>query len=135
MIGGADLPFKNAEARDLVLPRQVRRLTHDYHELFGEDLPPVAYAWGGSFAGTRDGLPFIGAVPGLHPRLQFALCYGGNGISYSVHAAEMMRAHVESRPHVLDAVFGFDREGAEHADRLPIDSTSQAGRPSTMESL
>ena len=72
-----------------------------YRELFGEDLPPIAYAWGGSFASTRDGLPFIGRVPGMHPRLQFALCYGGNGITFSVHAGEMIRAGIEGRAHEL----------------------------------
>ncbi len=97
LVGGADVPFKNAAARDLLLPRQVRRLQEQYAELFGEELPPVAYAWAGSFAETRDGLPFIGRVPGMNPRLQFALCYGGNGITYSVHAGDMIRAGIEGR--------------------------------------
>jgi glycine/D-amino acid oxidase-like deaminating enzyme len=109
IVGGADMPFKNAGARDLLLPRQVRRLAEQYLSLFGEDLPPVAYAWAGSFAETRDGLPLIGRVPGMNPRLQFALCYGGNGITYSVHAGDMIRAGIEGRPHALDDVFGFGR--------------------------
>jgi len=131
MVGGADVPFRNDTARDLALSRQVRRISRGYQELFGHELPRIAYAWGGSFANTRDGLPYIGAAAGLHPRLQFALCYGGNGITYSVHAADMIRAHVESRPHALDEVFGFGREGADppgacrsgDADLLPIDSS------------
>jgi glycine/D-amino acid oxidase-like deaminating enzyme len=127
MIGGADLPFKNAGVRDLSLPRQVRRLARDYQALFGEELPPVAHAWGGTFANTRDGLPYIGAVPGLNPRLQFALCYGGNGITYSVHAAEIIGAHLESRPHALDAVFGFEREGADAAGAGAAPNPDQPG--------
>jgi glycine/D-amino acid oxidase-like deaminating enzyme len=109
IVGGADVPFKNAGARDLLLPRQVRRIAEQYLNLFGEDLPPVAYAWGGSFAETRDGLPLIGCAPGMNPRLQFALCYGGNGITYSVHAGDMIRAGIEGRPHALEDVFGFGR--------------------------
>lgn len=109
IVGGADLPFKNAAARDLLLPRQVRKLAAQYQDLFGDELPPVAYAWAGSFAETRDGLPYIGRVPGMNPRLQFALCYGGNGITYSVHAGNMIRAGIEGRPHELDEVFGFRR--------------------------
>ena len=112
IVGGADVPFKNPDARDALLPRQVRRLAAGYRELFGEDLPPIDYAWGGSFASTQDGLPFIGRVPGMHPGLQFALCYGGNGITFSVHAAEMIRAGVEGRSHPLDDVFGFGRAAA-----------------------
>jgi len=109
MIGGADVPFSSATARDAVLPRQIRKLAAQYRDLFGEDLPPVSYAWGGSFASTRDGLPFIGRVPDLHPRLQFALCYGGNGITYSVLAGEMLRAGIEGLAHPMEEVFGFSR--------------------------
>jgi glycine/D-amino acid oxidase-like deaminating enzyme len=113
MIGGADVPFKNSVARDALLPRQVRRLQQQYEELFGAELPPVAYAWAGSFAETRDGLPLIGRVPDMNPRLQFALCYGGNGITYSVHAGDIIRAGIEGRTHELDDVFGFGRLGAD----------------------
>ena len=109
MLGGADVPFRNADVRDLALPRQVRRLAAGYRELFGRDLPSIAHAWGGSFASTGDGLPLIGCEPGGHPRVLFALCLGGNGITYSVHAAEMIRESIEGRSHPLDDVFGFGR--------------------------
>jgi glycine/D-amino acid oxidase-like deaminating enzyme len=118
IVGGADLPFKNAGARDALLGRQLRQIAGQYAALFTEELPPVAYAWAGSFAETRDGLPYIGRVPGMNPRLQFALCYGGNGITYSLHAGDMVRAAMEGRPHALDDVFGFMRLGEDFfADR------------------
>jgi glycine/D-amino acid oxidase-like deaminating enzyme len=109
VLGGADVPFKDAAARDALLPRQIRRLAASYRGLFGEELPPVAYAWGGSFASTPDGLPFIGRVPGMHPALLFALCYGGNGITYSVHAGGMLLDAIQGRANPLDDVFGFAR--------------------------
>ncbi len=109
LMGGADVPFKSAAARDALLPRQIGRIAASYRDLFGEELPPVAWAWGGSFAETPDGLPFIGRAPGQHPALLFALCYGGNGITYSVHAGDMIRASIEGRTHPLDGVFGFGR--------------------------
>ncbi len=122
IVGGADLPFKNAGARDLLLPRQIRRIAAQFEDLFGEPLPPPAYTWAGSFARTPDGLPFIGPVPGANPRLQFALCFGGNGITYSAHAGEIIRAHVEGRGHALDDVFGFGRPGV--AERSPAAASS-----------
>ena len=121
MVGGEDVPFKNATARDALLPRQIRRLQAKYEELFGVQMPPVAYAWAGSFAETSDGLPLIGRVPGMNPRLQFALCYGGNGITYSVHAGDIVRAGIEGRAHELDDVFGFARRG--------IQQVGQPGSP------
>ena len=89
----------------------MRRLADQYQDLFGEELPPVAYAWAGSFAETRDGLPFIGRVPGMNPRLQFALCYGGNGITYSVHAGDMIRAGIEGRPRIATRIDVFGLSG------------------------
>ena len=109
MLGGADLPFKSAVAREALLPRQVRKLAAAYEDLFGEKLPPIAHGWAGSFATTPDGLPFIGRVPGWNPRLQFALCYGGNGITFAVHAGDIVRAGIEGREHPLEPVFGFGR--------------------------
>jgi glycine/D-amino acid oxidase-like deaminating enzyme len=93
----------------------VSKLRDQYAELMGAELPPVAHAWAGTFAETRDGLPYIGRVPGMDPRLQFALCYGGNGITYSVHAGDIIRAGIEGREHALGAVFGFGRLGTEHS--------------------
>ena len=109
MLGGADLPFKSPAAREALLPRQVRKLASAYADLFGRELPPIAFTWAGSFASTRDGLPYIGRMPGKNPRLQFALCFGGNGITYAVHAGEMIRAGIEGRAHPLDSVFGTAR--------------------------
>jgi glycine/D-amino acid oxidase-like deaminating enzyme len=115
IVGGEDLPFKNAAAREAMLGRQVRRLAMRYRELFEQDLPAIACAWAGSFANTADGLPFIGRAPGMHPAVLFALCYGGNGITFGVHAGDMIRAAIEGRTHELDAVFGFFRASKEIA--------------------
>ena len=120
IVGGADVPFKSAAAREVLLPRQIGRLRQQYQDLFGEELPPISYAWAGSFAETHDGLPFIGRVPGMHPRLQFALCYGGNGITYSVHAGDVIRAGIEGRSHALDDIFGFGRRGTDLSAGLQV---------------
>jgi glycine/D-amino acid oxidase-like deaminating enzyme len=112
IVGGEDVPFRSTSARDALLPRQIARLSSKYRRLFGADPPPIARAWAGSFAETRDGLPFIGPVPGEDPRIHFALCYGGNGITYSVHAGEVIRAGIEGRTHELAGVFGFGRLAA-----------------------
>ncbi len=111
MLGGADVPFKSPVAREALLPRQIHRLAKSWQSLFETELPPIEYTWAGSFATTRDGLPFIGAAPGLDPRLQFALCFGGNGITYAVHAGGIIRAGIEGVAHPLAPVFGFGRSG------------------------
>jgi glycine/D-amino acid oxidase-like deaminating enzyme len=109
MLGGADVGFRNSAAREALLPRQVGKLAAAYRDLTGADLPRIAFTWAGSFATTRDGLPFIGRMPGVDPRIQFALCFGGNGITYAIHAPDIIRAGIRGEPHALDTVFGGTR--------------------------
>jgi glycine/D-amino acid oxidase-like deaminating enzyme len=41
--------------------------------------------------------------------VQFAMAYGGNGITYSMLGAGLLRALVERRRHPLAGLFSFDR--------------------------
>lgn len=125
IVGGNDVSFDSVAARELLLPKQTIKLARSFEKLFGRPLPPVEYAWAGSFASTKDGLPYIGPVPGMHPRLQFALCYGGNGITYSVQAGDIVRAHVDGRAHALDDVFGFER--SERSGTDPAEGLQEGG--------
>lgn len=113
LVGGADVPFRSTAAREAMLSRQLAKLAAGYEKLFGAPLPPIACGWAGSFGKTRDGLPYIGRVPGMNPRLQFALCFGGNGITFALHAGEMIRAGLQGQTHPLDGVFGFERLGTD----------------------
>jgi glycine/D-amino acid oxidase-like deaminating enzyme len=67
-----------------------------------------AFEWAGTFAETEDGLPFIGPVPGLHGTYA-ALGYGGNGITFSVVAADIIRDLCLGRPNADAACFALDR--------------------------
>jgi glycine/D-amino acid oxidase-like deaminating enzyme len=109
IVGGADVPFKNSAVRDSLLPQKVKKIQELYRTLFATELPPVAYAWAGTFGETADGLPYIGHAPGTPSRLLFALCFGGNGITYSAHAGAMLRATIENAFHPLHEIFGFSR--------------------------
>jgi len=71
-------------------------------------LRPV-FAWGGTFAETADGLPFFGAHAEHGSRVLFAMAYGGNGITYSMLGAGLLRATIERRAHPLAELFGFGR--------------------------
>jgi len=67
-----------------------------------------AYAWAGTFGETEDGLAYIGSVPEL-PRCFFTLGFGGNGITYSIVAAEMVRDSIQGKTHPDARLFRFDR--------------------------
>lgn len=68
-----------------------------------------AFAWAGTFAETEHGLPFFGPHAQYGPRLQFAMAYGGNGITCSMLGAGLIRALIERRKHPLAALFSFRR--------------------------
>ncbi|WP_341937598.1 NAD(P)/FAD-dependent oxidoreductase [Marinimicrobium sp. C2-29] len=111
LVGGDDDDVDIPARRDKRVGSKAKGLCRKVKKLF-PDLPlRPAFSWGGTFAETRDGLPFFGPHPQYGPRVQFALAYGGNGISYSMLGAGLLRANIEGRPHPLAELFGFSRAG------------------------
>lgn len=108
LVGGEDDPFRNPDRRDRLVPKKTEKLAARFREMFPRIDFEVAYAWAGTFGETQDGLAYIGAVPEL-PHCLFALGFGGNGITYSVVAAEIIRDHILSRPNADALLFRFDR--------------------------
>jgi glycine/D-amino acid oxidase-like deaminating enzyme len=108
MLGGYDEPFRDPRARDRLLPAKTAALGRRFRQLFPRIPLEVAYAWAGTFARTDDGLPFIGRHPAV-PHTWFALGFGGNGITYSLLAAEYIRDQVRGRPNTDAELFGFGR--------------------------
>jgi glycine/D-amino acid oxidase-like deaminating enzyme len=102
IVGGEDEDFRNPERRDRLIPRKAERLAERFHELFPDSRFDVAFAWTGTFGETDDGLAYIGEHADW-PNTYFALGYGGNGITFSLLAAEIIR----------DAVLGLRNENAE----------------------
>jgi glycine/D-amino acid oxidase-like deaminating enzyme len=73
----------------------------------------LGYAWAGTFATTNDSLPFIGKLPG-YPGVWAALGYGGNGITFSVVAATILRDAWIGQPHPDAKLFDFSRHERLH---------------------
>ena len=108
LIGGADAPFKNVTWRDRLMPDRARRLEKRLHTLLPSVATETAYTWAGTFAETRDGLPFIGPSASC-PQALFALGYGGNGITFGVVAADILRDLCLGRPNDDARLFRLDR--------------------------
>lgn len=108
IVGGGDEPFTDPARRDRLLPEKVRFLRRRFHRYFPQIRLETAYAWAGTFAETEDGLPFIGPHPSF-PRTYFALGYGGNGITFSVVAAGLMRDFCAGKSNADAALFRFGR--------------------------
>ena len=108
LMGGEDEDFRDPGHRDSLLPAKTERLAHRFRELFPGAELEVERAWAGTFGETRDGLPYIGAHDDW-PSCQFAIGYGGNGIVFSVLAAQIVRDAIDGRANPLANLFRFGR--------------------------
>ena len=108
LVGGEDDLFDSDAKRDRRLPKKTERLMKRYNAMFPRGPIDVAYSWAGTFGETKDGLAYIGETAEW-PNGYFALGYGGNGITYSLIAAEIIRDLFTGTPNPDVAIFRFDR--------------------------
>jgi len=109
LVGGEDDAVDIPKRRDARVDKKADMLMKRVAKLFPHLSMKPSFAWAGTFAETKDGLPFFGPHAQWGPRVLFAMAYGGNGIVYSMLGAGLMRARLERRPHPLQTLFGFDR--------------------------
>jgi glycine/D-amino acid oxidase-like deaminating enzyme len=108
IIGGEDEPIVDPERRDALIDWKAKRLCDKFGELCpGQEIEPD-FVWAGTFAETADGLPYIGTMPRF-PGCHFALGYGGNGITYSMLAAQIITDSILGRSNPDGKLFRFDR--------------------------
>jgi glycine/D-amino acid oxidase-like deaminating enzyme len=112
ILGGYDEPFRDPVARDRLLGGKAAALRRRFAQLFPRIPLEVATAWAGTFGKTADGLPYIGGHPAA-PRTWFALGYGGNGITYSLIAAELFRDFLATGVARDLDLYGFERRTKE----------------------
>ncbi|WP_447929666.1 NAD(P)/FAD-dependent oxidoreductase [Sphingopyxis fribergensis] len=88
--GGEDEEISDTAMRDAKLPDKTATLSRKLAALLpGVDATPV-HSWAGSFGDSPVGTPTIGRIPGM-PHCYAAMGYGGNGITFSMMAAQMLR--------------------------------------------
>lgn len=109
MIGGEDVPFRDASRRDALVSGKGATLLRKVRRLFPRIKMELAYTWAGTFGETADGLPYIGTESRRTDRVFYTLGYGGNGIPFSAIAAELATAYVLGRQHRNKDTFSFDR--------------------------
>ncbi len=108
LIGGKDDDFYNPQKRDKNLPQKVRLLEKNFKKLFPHIPFKTDYQWAGTFCGTKDGLPYIGGIP-ERKNTYFALGFGGNGITFSIIASQIIADLVSNRKNENQELFSFQR--------------------------
>jgi glycine/D-amino acid oxidase-like deaminating enzyme len=102
--GGLDSKLNNARRRDDAIPSKARQLLVDLNKLLpGRDFE-LEYAWGGAFAESPTGLPIFTQIDDF-PGCMAVLGCGGNGITFSMIAAQIVEGWVTARPDVDATLF------------------------------
>ncbi len=108
LIGGRDEDFFNAAKRDKLIDKKKKLLVKDFNYVFPDIEFIPEFSWTGTFGATEDGLPFIGEYKSL-PNSYFALGFGGNGITFSLIAAQIITDLIKGKKNKDAAIFSFER--------------------------
>jgi glycine/D-amino acid oxidase-like deaminating enzyme len=96
LAGGEDSRLNDADRRDAAISNKAARLLEKIAALLPGRRLEIDYAWAGAFADSPTGLPLLSPVPDLKNCFAVLGC-GGNGITFSVIAAEIVAAWVDGR--------------------------------------
>lgn len=115
LIGGLDEPFVDPDHRDALITRKTRNLTRRARALLPNLSFTPAFAWAGTFGSSRDGIGYVGCLPG-ESRYSYALGFGGNGITFGTIGALIICDMLAGTNHTTR----LEREVFSFARHLPI---------------
>ncbi len=108
LLGGKDDDFHHSRIPDVRIKAKTSMLLHSFSQKMKRIPIKADFSWAGAFAVTKDGLPYIGAIR-ERPNTYFALGYGGNGITFSAIAAQIIRDAILNKKNPNTGLFGFNR--------------------------
>ncbi|OCW55639.1 NAD(P)/FAD-dependent oxidoreductase [Hoeflea olei] len=104
--GGEDEDDPEAFQSPAKLKSKTKRIAAKISALLGVSLPEPEFTWSAGFGVTPTGLPYIDRVPGM--RHAYAVMgFGGNGITFSQIASEIVRAEIEGGSDPDSGLFRF----------------------------
>ena len=107
--GGEDEDFVDEKTRDALLSEKTATIAAKLKVLFPRLDTTAEFAWAGCFGTTTTGLPYIGELPGL-PGVFAVQGYGGNGITFSQIASEIVTRAIAGGDDTDAKLFAFGRE-------------------------
>lgn len=108
IMGGRDVRFSHKAFRGLY-DKKAAQLSSDFEKLFHGKKLKAEYAWSGTFGKTKDSLPYIGEYAKT-PNAYYALGFGGNGITFSVIAAQIITDLILGNRNQDAEIFSFYRK-------------------------
>lgn len=111
--GGEDEDDPKAHEDPHKLKAKQKTIARKVSALLGRNIGEIEFAWAGAFGVTPTGLPIIDEVPGMK-NVFTVMGYGGNGITFSQIASEIISAKLSGHE---DKDFDLFRFGTEPAPR------------------
>ena len=108
LVGGRDTKYNNPNLRSSQLESKTKKLISDFNKIFPSIPFKPEFCWAGTFGSTKDGLPYIGTNK-KYPNSYFALGFGGNGITFSLIAAEIITDLIKGNSNSDAELFSFER--------------------------
>ncbi|WDZ81916.1 FAD-binding oxidoreductase (plasmid) [Ensifer adhaerens] len=106
IVGGEDEEDPTAHQDSVKLSSKSRTLRAKLSALLKIPIAEPAYQWAAAFGVAADGLPIIGPVPALK-NVYAVMGYGGNGITYSQIAAEIVSSAILGHQDPDSELFAF----------------------------
>ncbi len=108
LVGGRDDPYHHPQIANSTVKKKAQLLQEAFCKKMSHIPLKADFSWGGAFAKTKDGLPYIGSIP-ERPHTFFALGFGGNGITFSAIAADIIHDALLQKRNEDAALFTFNR--------------------------
>jgi glycine/D-amino acid oxidase-like deaminating enzyme len=94
IVGGEDEDFSDEEKRDRLIAKKTKAIIEAAKRYFPEIDFTSDYAWAGNFGESPTSLPLIGLLP-HHRRSYSVMGFGGNGITFSMLAAQIVSRAIQ----------------------------------------
>lgn len=94
IVGGEDEDGESGYQDERRLGSKARALVDKLSKLTGIEIGEPDFAWSAAFGVTPQGIPIIDRAPGM-ANVFVAMGYGGNGITFSQIAADLISAEIE----------------------------------------
>lgn len=107
VVGGEDeaSPTRHADPKSIA-PKS-RAIVRKLKAMLPDVDLEIEFAWSGAFGESATSMPLIGPIPDL-PRSYAVMGFGGNGITYSVIASQIVGAAIRGRPDPDAHDYAFD---------------------------
>lgn len=96
IVGGEDEPSPSRHSDPKLLAPKARAILGKLRTLSPELNIKTDYVWSGAFGESTTSMPLIGPIPSM-PRAYAVMGFGGNGITYSVIASQVVGSAIRGR--------------------------------------